>query len=248
MLSVKIADDEQWRFPDVDSIPEELKTSILQYEDEYFDWHIGVNPVSTIRAFWQNFKADKVISGGSTISMQVIRLSRKNKKRSYGEKLIEMYLSIRMECSYSKKEILNLYVSHAPYGGNIVGIQAAAWRYFQRPLHQLSKAEYAMLAVLPNAPSLIHLGKNRGLLKDKRNRLLEKLYKNELMDSLEYSLSIMEPIPDKPSALPQLANHFINYSISKGYKEQHINSSIDYHLQKTISSQIDRYIAKVTEI
>ncbi len=247
LLSVKIAKDEQWRFPEVDSIPEALKQSVLLFEDEYFYWHPGFNPVSTLRALWQNLKSDKIISGGSTISMQVIRLSRKQKKRTYREKLIEMYLAFRMECSFSKDEILKMYVSHAPYGGNIVGVEAAAWRYFQRPLHQLSQAEYATLAVLPNAPSLIHLGKNRTALLKKRNRLLLKLYNHKLIDPLEYSLSIMEPIPDKPSDLPQLANHLIDFSIINGMEEQHIKSTIDARLQQQISQQIDKYINKTSE-
>jgi penicillin-binding protein 1C len=115
LLSAKIAEDGQWRFPEIDSVPKALEACILHFEDEYFYWHPGVNPVSVFRAIGQNITSNRTVSGGSTITMQVLRMSRGNRSRTYWEKLKEMYLAIRMEFSYSKKEILKMYVSHAPY-------------------------------------------------------------------------------------------------------------------------------------
>ena len=207
LLSAKIAKDGQWRFPDLDSVPQALAECILHFEDEYFYAHPGVNPVSIGRAIEQNVRTGRTVSGGSTITMQVLRMSRHNPPRRYWEKVKEMYMAVRMEFTYSKTEILNLYVSHAPYGGNVVGAEAASWRYFNRPLTDLSWAEYATLAVLPNAPALLRPGKNSDKLRAKRDRLLKKLMVNEVIDSSTYSLSLLEDLPDKPNRLPANAFH-----------------------------------------
>lgn len=247
LLAGKIASDGQWRFPAVDSVPGNFRECILQYEDAYFPYHLGVNPISIIRAVWNNIKQGKITSGGSTISMQVIRLARKNRPRTYWEKCKEMYLAFRLEMGYSKAEILQLYASHAPYGGNVVGAEAASWRYFNRPLHQLSWAENAMLAVLPNAPSLLHLGKNRSQLKDKRNALLRKLYANEVLDSLSYSLSIMEPLPNKPNATPLLGYHALTFAEGKGKEGERITTTLSANLQKQVDEKVNRYVKYLSQ-
>ncbi|MCF6322228.1 MAG: transglycosylase domain-containing protein [Rhizobiaceae bacterium] len=161
LLGAKIATDGQWRFPKKDSISTKFKHCIVQFEDAYFYKHIGFNPVSMFKALRENSKAGKIKRGGSTLTQQVIRLSRKGKKRTYFEKGIELILATRLELKYSKEEILNFYTSNAPFGGNVVGIEAASWRYFGRNSYELSWAETATLAVLPNAPSLIYPGKNQ---------------------------------------------------------------------------------------
>lgn len=242
LLSAKIAKDGQWRFPEVDSVPIKFSTAVRYFEDEYFYWHPGINPVSTIRAGYQNISSGKIVSGGSTISMQVIRLLRKNKSRSYGEKLIEVIQAVKLDLIKSKKEVMELYVSHAPYGGNVVGADAASWRYFDRPLNQLSWAEYALLAVLPNAPSLLHPGKNRGKLLSKRNWLLKKLFKNKVMDSMTYSLAIMEEIPVKPKPLPNTAYHLLDFALKSGKEGTRITTTIDRTLQVSLSVKLDNYV------
>jgi penicillin-binding protein 1C len=164
LLGARIAADGQWRFPPLDSVPDKFTTCLLQFEDKHFYLHPGFNPVSLVRALWKNIRAGKIVSGGSTLTMQTIRLSRKGKPRNVLEKLIEIWLAFRLEVSYSKSSILGMYASHAPFGGNNVGLGAASWRYFGRPPFALSWAEAAVLAVLPNAPSFIHPGKNRDVL------------------------------------------------------------------------------------
>jgi len=132
LLGALIADDGQWRFPVSDSIPDKFKTCILQFEDEYFYKHPGFNPISIFKALKQNINSSGVKRGGSTITQQVIRLSRKGQSRTYFEKLKELILATRLEFRLSKDHILNLYASHAPFGGNVVGLEAASWRYFNR--------------------------------------------------------------------------------------------------------------------
>lgn len=231
LLSASIAEDGQWRFPSQADVPSKFESSILLFEDKRFYSHLGVDPLATFRAVQQNLKAGRVVSGGSTITMQVIRLSRQNHKRTYFEKIIEMILATRLELSSSKREILSLYAAHAPFGGNVVGIEAASWRYFGRKLDDLSWAESAMLAVLPNNPSLIHPGKNRSLLKEKRDRLLDRLSEEGMFDEVTLNLAKAESLPQKPLPLPRHAKHLLIRAIQEGYQQTRIKSSIDEALQ-----------------
>ena len=170
LLGARIADDGQWRFPPSDSLPPRYTAALIQFEDRHFWWHPGVDPLALMRALWANLRSGHVVSGGSTLSMQVIRLSRGNRERTVWEKVVEAFQATRLEARYSKKKVLALYASHAPFGGNVVGLDAAAWRYFGRPSGELSWGESATLAVLPNAPSSLHLGRGREALLEKRNR------------------------------------------------------------------------------
>src|SRR5690606_34636582 len=171
--------------------------------------HFGVDFLSIGNSAWQNIKNRKIVRGGSTLTMQVIRLSRKNKRRSFLEKLIEVVQAIRLEITLSKKEILTLYASNAPFGGNVVGLEAASWRYFNAPSSQLSWAEAAALAVLPNSPALIFPGKNELVFLKKRNRLLKSLHEKGHIDKMSYELALKEPLPGKPYALPVVAPHLL---------------------------------------
>jgi len=234
LLGAQIADDGQWRFPHNDSIPDKFKTCIVQFEDEYFYKHPGFNPVSIFKALRDNLKYNNIKRGGSTLTQQVIRLSRKATSRTYFEKIKELILATRLELRDSKDNILAYYSSNAPFGGNVVGLDAAAWRYFNRPATNLSWAENATLAVLPNAPSLIYPGKNQKQLFKKRNRLLNKLLDNQIIDSLTYKLSIAEKLPQKPYILPQIAPHLLQ-KISKKYNGQYIKTSVYKSLQEQVN-------------
>jgi penicillin-binding protein 1C len=234
LLGARIADDGQWRFPMGDSLPDRYKKSLILFEDKYFYSHPGINPIALFSSLIRNLKAGKVISGGSTISMQVIRLSRKGKPRNICQKIIEIVQAMRMEISYSKEEILLLYSAHAPFGGNIVGIEAASWRYFGRNSNSLSWSEAAVLAVLPNSPSLVRPGRNIEKLKAKRDRLLERLFAKGTLDSLSYKLSIEEPLPDDPFPLPQLASHLV-----AGFFKQSPGSLIRTSISKVLQDKVE---------
>lgn len=234
LLGAKIADDGQWRFPASNSVPYKFRQSIVYFEDENFYRHPGFNPVSMYKALVQNRKAGKVRRGGSTITQQVIRLSRRNKSRTYSEKLIEIIFATRLEFRHSKEEILELYAAHAPFGGNVIGLEMASWRYFGVAASQLSWAESATLAVLPNAPSLIYPGKNQQRLRQKRDALLLKLYRNKVVDKMTYELSIAEPLPQRPYDLPQTAPHFLEH-IAIGEKGKRVQTTIDLPLQERVN-------------
>lgn len=237
LLGARIAEDGQWRFPQVDSVPFRFATSIQYFEDEYFYRHPGFNPISMGKALKDNVLTDKK-RGASTLTQQVIRLSRKNKNRTYFEKIIELFQATRLEAGYSKKEILNFYASNAPFGGNVVGLETASWRYFGVPAKKLSWGQSAALAVLPNAPALIFPGKNETLLKQKRDRLLKKLYEKGVFDELTYEMSILEPLPGKPFPLPDQTLHFTE-KIKRSHPGQRIQSTIQSALQSQLN-QITR--------
>lgn len=239
LLGARIASDSQWRFPPRNTTPEKIKECLITFEDKHFYHHWGVNPFAIGRAFYQNVKNKRIVSGGSTLTMQTIRLAR-NESRTFREKLIEMIWATRLEFRASKEEILSMYISHAPFGGNVVGLDAAAWRYFGHSADDLSWAESAMLAVLPNAPAMIHLSKGRKTLLDKRNRLLKQLLEKKTIDSSTYELAISEPLPDEPHALPQIAP----YLVSRFYQErngEYSRSTINKGIQTQVEDLAERW-------
>jgi penicillin-binding protein 1C len=238
LLSATIADDGQWRFPQSDSVSIKFAEALITFEDKRFRQHPGFDPMSLARALRQNIAAGKIVSGGSTISMQVIRLARKGKRRTVVEKFIEVVLATRLELRYSKEQILAMYASHAPFGGNVVGLDAACWRYFGFDQKNLSWAEAALLAVLPNAPSLIHPGKNRIILKEKRDFLLRKLKSAGKIDDFTLQLALEEGIPEQPKTLPRLARHLLIRMANDGHQGQTVVSTINKQLQERLDQVI----------
>lgn len=247
LLAANISGDGQWRFPETSKVPDRFKECIIQFEDRDFETHCGVSLKATCRAILQNTKKMRVVSGGSTITMQLARLIRGNPPRTLWEKFMEMVYATRLEFKFNKKEILNMYASHAPYGGNVVGLDAASWRYFGRPASKLSWAETATLAVLPNAPSLIFPGKNHERLLAKRNRLLKRLYDAGKLDSTSFSLASSEPLPQKPFPLPQLAPHLMQLACNQGFKGKILTTSIDPALQESVIRILEMHHSKLKQ-
>ena len=237
LIGARIANDGQWRFPDDSIMPDKFKQCIILFEDKHFYHHPGFNPASLMRATLQNIKAGKIKSGGSTITMQTIRLYRKSKHRTFLEKFIEIFLAIRLEFKYSKNKILRLYATNAPFGGNVVGLSAASWRYFGRNPKNLSWAEAALLAVLPNSPAMIHPGKNRANLLLKRNKLLLKLYNNHHIDLETYKLSLLEELPLEPIPLPDIAPH-----LTENLKISNPGKIIKATIKKSIQENTNRIV------
>ena len=244
LLNATIAADGQWRFPYNKNIPQKFIDCITTYEDKRFFKHPGIDPIAIGRAIIKDVKNREAAQGGSTLTMQVIRLSKKDDKRSIWNKLKESILAVRLECSYSKKEILALYASNAPFGSNVVGLDAAAWRYYGRGPDKLSWGEMAALAVLPNSPALVHPGKNRDVLLKKRNTLLDKLCEAGKIDKSSCELAKLEPLPGAPLPLPQDASHLLQRFIkdNKNLKEtSRIKTTLDGNLQKNVSRIIQQH-------
>lgn len=234
LLGARLAADEQWRFPRTRAVPERFFQALVQYEDRRFFRHRGVDLRAIARALWTNVRRRDVVSGGSTLTMQVVRISRKNPPRTVLEKLREMALALRLELSISKREILDLHAANAPFGGNIVGIDAASWFYFDRGPEALSWAEAAFLAVLPNDPKLIAGAANRRLLQRKRDRLLRRLGKRRLLTDLDLSLALAEPLPAGMRALPRPAPHLLDTLAARHGSRRPFYSFIDPGLQSAL--------------
>lgn len=246
LLNASIAEDGQWRFPYDSDVPDKFSKCITTFEDRRFYYHPGVDPLAFARAFIQNIQSKNVVSGGSTLTMQVIRLSRGAKSRNIFNKFIESILAVRLECTHHKKTILALYASNAPFGSNVVGLDAASWRYFGRSPNELSWGEMAALAVLPNAPSLVHPGKNQNELLRKRNLLLDELVAAKVIDSTTAQLSKLEPLPGAPKPLPQLAPHLLDrFKKDVAATKQNSNKNISTGIRTTINAQLQMQVNSI---
>ena len=242
LLGAAIAQNGQWHFPYDTAVPEKFKQCIIAFEDKRFEHHPGFDIIAFSRAIKQNMRSKHVVSGGSTITMQVIRLATKH-KRTFWNKLSEIFMAMRLECTHSKQEVLAMYASNAPFGTNVIGLDAAAWRYFGRSPDKLSWGEMAAMAVLPNSPSLVHPGKNRQILLRKRNLLLDKLYKQGTIDSTTTALAKLEPVPDRPMPLPQSAPHLL-----ERFKSDHKNDKTgDTRIRTTIKSNLQQQVNDILE-
>ncbi len=239
IIDMQVAKDGQMRFEGISELPERYVMSLLMFEDKNFIYHKGVDWWAICRALIANVKEGRIVSGGSTLSMQVVRLSRDNPPRTIWEKFKEIILTLRLEQSYSKKEILELYAAHAPFGGNVVGLQAASLKYFNRRPQDLSWAEAALLAVLPNAPSLIYPGKNNGRLKVKRDRLLKRLYRYGIISKSSYTLALAEPLPVHLFEKISLAPHLL--ALARKEKGGTVVSCIDGWLQRQVNDIVERH-------
>ena len=240
LIGARIADDEQWRFPEADSIPYKFAQCIVTCEDRRFRYHWGIDPIAICRALLANIRQGQVSEGGSTLTMQLARMARGNQKRTLGQKFIEALWAIDIELTYSKNDILRLYASHAPFGGNTVGLNAAAWRYFGRDASNLTWAEHATLAVLPNSPALIHLSRNRSQLQAKRNALLTKLHDNGILPDQEYTLALCEPLPEAPMPIPNRAPQLLDH-LTQHHKGKAVCTTIDLSLQQVVQQIADQY-------
>ncbi|MDC1106819.1 penicillin-binding protein 1C [Prolixibacteraceae bacterium] len=240
LIGATLAADQQWRFPDNDHIGDKFVTALITSEDENYYYHLGIDIKSMARALYLNVKYGKVVSGASTLSMQVSRIALGNRSRNIWNKIYESLVAIKLEILRSKEDIIKLYANNAPFGGNIVGIEAASWRYFGCASTKLTWAESATLAVLPNAPAVVYPGKNNSLLLNKRNRLLKKLYTNGKMDKQTYELSLLERIPT--SILPFQKNfmHVLQWT-KKNTPGSAIHTSLDANLQRLVQSIVSNY-------
>ncbi len=239
LLGARLAADGQWRFPGNDLIvPETFEKAIILFEDKRFYHHGGVDVIALARAVKENLAARQVVSGGSTLTMQTMRLARHQPSRSLWQKGVEMLWALRCDLTYSKKDILRLYAAHAPFGGNVVGLGAASWRYFHKTPDQLSWGEAAALAVLPNAPGMIHPGRNRDAFLQKRNDLIRSLASSGVIDETEASLALQEPLPGEPHSLPDLAPHVMSHYTDAGIT---LHSNIDLALQERLTDLLQSH-------
>ena len=255
LLSARIASDGQWRFPARAEVPLKFRRALLVYEDKRFETHVGVDPLAMARALRLNLRAGHVVSGGSTLTMQLSKLARAAARdrrargrdgRSYVEKSLEVLLALRIERSFDKDQILALYAANAPFGGNVVGLEAASWRYFGRPPADLSWAEAATLAVLPNNPSLVHVSRNRERLQRKRDQLLQRLHAAGELGALDLDLALAEPLVAEPHPLPDLAPHLLETLRARDPGRHRLRSTLDARLQANAVARVNEQVAQLS--
>ena len=245
LISARIAADGQWRFAETDTTPTRFATCLTTFEDRRFRYHWGIDPIAICRAIRNDLRRGRMAEGGSTLTMQLARMARGGRERTFGQKAVEALWAIGIELTHTKDEILALYASHAPMGGNVVGLEAASWRYFGRAGDELSWAEAALLAVLPNAPARVHVARNRETLKAKRDKLLARLLTDGRIDTTAYELAIAEPLPERPFPIENCAPQLIERLAQGGEGvEATCHTTIDVSLQRRVQAIADDFSAR----
>ena len=245
LLSAYLSKDDKWRFhTTLDEVSPNLIKAIIEKEDVWFFWHFGINPVSLVRALITNIVSGERVSGASTITMQLARML-EPKERNYLNKLIEIVRAVQIEIHYSKKEILEMYLSLLPYGGNIEGVKAASYIYFNRPPKRLSLSQAILLCVIPNDPKNLRLDRSTNLAVAKRNIWISKFIHEQLFTESDLKDALEEPVLVSRYALPTLTPHFSQY-VKDHYEEDSIETNLDLKIQNTAEALLWNYVNRVS--
>jgi penicillin-binding protein 1C len=208
LLNAYLSEDDTWRIrTSLGQISPYLQQSLLGFEDRWFYFHPGVNPLALARALRQNIKLSHIVSGGSTVTMQIARMM-EPKQRNYGNKFYEILRAFQLELRYSKRQLLEIYFNIAPYGGNIEGVAAASWLYFGKEPSELSLSEAALLTAIPNSPNIYRPNLDFKKSLRARNRVLERLVKQGTISRSAFQEAVHEEIPECWQQLPHKAPHF----------------------------------------
>jgi len=231
LLRAFTAPDGMWRIPStIQDISPKLRMAVLSYEDRYFRYHFGINPVSIVRAAITNLKARRIVCGGSTITMQVARMM-EPKPRTFKNKFVEVIRAIQLELSFSKDEILTFYFNMAPYGGNIIGSAAASYFYFGKEQRNLSLGEAALLAAIPNSPTALRPDAPASLAEQGRGKVLNRLLRYGKISQRQFEEALAEPVPDRRFPMPFIAPHLAR-ELKQAYPgANRIVSTIDRYTQ-----------------
>jgi penicillin-binding protein 1C len=224
-----------WRLPvtsaDVDP---KLLTFLKAYEDRRFDAHYGADPIAFARALWQAALYGRVVSGGSTLSMQTARLLEPERGRNLSRKIWEIGAAAALEREVGKKRVLDLYLTLAPYGGNLEGARAASLAYFGKEPARLTTAQAALLVALPQSPETRRPDRDRAVAKRARNRVIDRLVRDGVIDPAEAEFAKTEDVPDGRKAFPAFAAHAAEGAISRVPDDKVIRLTIDRDIQASL--------------
>ncbi|MGG7047965.1 MULTISPECIES: penicillin-binding protein 1C [unclassified Campylobacter] len=234
ILRIKLASDGTLRFY-TKNVPDVLKQSVVLFEDKYFYYHFGINPLSIIRAAIHNINHKNRI-GASTLTMQVARMLSQN-ERTYANKIREIFVALQLEWRFSKDEILNFYFNLAPYGGNIQGVKAASLSYFQKDLDELSYAQMALLSTIPKNPNKNRLDR-RSNINILKNRVIKMLYKANIIDKNAFIRAQNEPFQNTRKSLPYNAPDFSDVAIKNGLKDTNLSLKMQQNLQNVLKTSM----------
>lgn len=248
LLRAYTTEDGMWRsFTNIDTVLPLMKQALITYEDKRFYSHPGVDPLSMLRAIWTNLTRMEIVSGFSTITMQLARMI-EPKERTVISKLMEMFRAFQIELTYSKDEILEFYLNIAPYGGNIEGIASASYIYFDKPHTQISAGEIALLMGLPNSPSKYRPDLYPEKAKKQRNKILKILRDENIIDDKVYEEALFEKVPNKRYDMPYDAPHLSDYlKLKYGKSKSEIHTTIDKSMQKSCKKLLSSHIKSIRE-
>ncbi|RNW21585.1 peptidoglycan glycosyltransferase PbpC [Citrobacter werkmanii] len=222
-----------WRYPvTIDEVSPRYLQALINYEDRWFWKHPGVNPFSVLRAAWQDLSSGRVVSGGSTLTMQVARLLDPH-PRTFGGKFRQLWRALQLEWHLSKRDILTLYLNRAPFGGTLQGVGAASWAYLGKSPAQLSYSDAALLAVLPQAPSRLRPDRWPERAEAARNKVLERMAIQGIWSAKQVQESREEPVWLAPRQMPQLAPLFSRMMLGKSRSDK-IVTTLDAGLQRQL--------------
>ena len=239
---------QKWRMKtELREITPVLRAAIIEKEDRWFRWHFGVNPLALVQAAGRNLFGTGRTTGASTITMQVARLL-EPKERTLGNKLLEMARATQLETHYSKDEILQLYLNLVPYGGNVEGVKSAALLYFQQPPDYLSLAQTVTLAIIPNRPRGLVLGRNNAAVLQERNRWLRRFGAAGLFDKQDVEDALLEPLDVQRHAAPTLAPHLSQRLVRQFPQRPIIQSSLRRTTQSKAEDLTLGYVRRLHEL
>jgi penicillin-binding protein 1C len=244
VINAFLTKDQKWRMKtEIDEISPLLQKAIIQKEDKWFYYHPGINPIAMGRALVNNVFSMRRTSGASTITMQVAK-ALSPARRTYFNKLVELFRAMQLELKYSKKEILLLYLNLVPYGGNIEGVKSASVIYFQKSPDHLSLAEVLALSVIPNRPSSLVIGKNNDQIIAERNKWLLRFRDEKVFTPDEIADALEEPLTAGRNAVPKLIPH-LAYKMKLSGKEI-IRSNININTQLKTEKLVQDYVRTVS--
>lgn len=236
-----------WRYPvDLKQVSPLYLKALLTYEDRFFYNHFGVNPISFIRAMVQNILAGKIVSGGSTLTMQVARIIHPN-KRSFLGKLYQIFRAFQLELHLTKDEILTLYLNLAPFGSNIEGVQTASFSWLGKQASELSHAEAALLAVLPQAPSFYRPDRHPERARKARDKVLDRMETYCVWTKEQVAAAKKEPVAALRFSSPVIAPLAARRLYTAAPGKSIIVSSLDYDLQVHVRDIVRDYISGLSE-
>ena len=234
-----------WRHPvALDAVSPLYLDALIGYEDRRFRWHAGVDPLALVRALGQALAAGEVVSGGSTLSMQVARIL-EPQPRTLPGKLRQMLRALQLEWRLSKDEILTLYVNHAPFGGPIEGVEAASRAYLGKPAAQLSHAEAALLAVLPQAPSRLRPDRHPERARAARDKVLRRLATQAVWSEARVREAMIEPVIARRLQPPMLAPLLAERLRREAANSSLLRSTLDADLQAQVEAQVEAWSARL---
>ena len=243
LLRVFTASDDIWRLHcRLDELSPLLIKMVLAYEDQWFYWHPGINPVSIFRAALANYRAGRIVCGGSTITMQIARMM-DPKERTVISKVKEAFRVLQLELAYSKDELLEIYFNLAPYGGNIEGVASASYLYFGKPPKRLSIGEIALLAALPNSPTRLRPDQYHDVALKHRAKVLDRLFEMGTISEAQLEEALSEPVPDKRQPIPFHTPHLADYLKQRYPQKDRIYMNIDFEIQQTCNRLLQRHIS-----